>query len=427
MASKKTCCNDENCYCSFLHDFYPEPNKANEFSTYTDANISVEEYAAFLRSEEQEVFDRTGSHEKAASLACPGPSKPKEFRVAEPPKKKPRNNLLDGRSEKANASRKGLKQIDKYSTDKAIYADSAASGRKCSCSLCNHWSFVPEVVTAHYRKLLYSPGCSAKKRFEWAQSQIADFYMKARDKFNREGKKGKFELEYFLESPITGNPFKVCFEVWLQVTRCASKDKLKTIRESVVERNEFRYDNGTKSLNEEFKDSVNSSREKSAEYCAVLAFLDSCFDEIADKSPDTRFSELPSGSKVDYYRMFCEEWEQGLLTGVYYRTYHVFKKGEKPPAEAELECEVLNRAPPSLSFFYKVWRAEYGQLKVPKKQNRFSKCDWCGHLKSQIALAKEVEERRYWRTRLYDHYRWSSLQRRKYQKHRQKAAKQPHK
>lgn len=425
MSSEKRCCSDEDCYCTILEALYK--NKENQVDReFEDSRVSYEEYAKFLLAEQNELQEQTGFTEVATSLVN-FPEQKKEVEVPKPPKKKSRNNLQDSRRELANQTRKGLKQQDKYSTDASVRKDSCLGGKHCSCSSFNHWSLIPEVITRHYRDVLYGPGSSSKKRFEWAQSQIADFYLKSRDKHCREGKTGDVKLDYFLESPITGKTFQVCFGVWQQVTRCASKDKLSNIRESVVNRHEFRYKDSSKSLDEQFKDSVSSSKQKSAEYCAVLAFLDSCFEEIADKSPDTRFSELPSGSKIDYYRMFCEEWQEGLLTGVYYRSYHVFKKGVTSDNDAELECDVINQAPPSLSFFYKVWRAEYGHLKVPKKQNRFSKCDWCGHLKSQIALAKEVEERKYWRTRLYDHYRWSALQRRKYQKHRQKAAKQPHK
>jgi hypothetical protein len=97
-------------------------------------------------------------------------------------------------------------------------------------------------------------------------------------------------------------------------------------------------------------------------------------------SPDSRATEMPSGFKKQYYGMFCSDWQAGVLTGQYYRTKYQFTvKMDAPPSNFK-------------SLFYRVWRTEFSQLKVPKRHNRFSKCDWCVILKSNMESARQAHD-----------------------------------
>ncbi len=123
------------------------------------------------------------------------------------------------------------------------------------------------------------------------------------------------------------------------------------------------------------------------------------------------------GSKNNYYEMFVEDFKAGLSNGLYFR-----KKVNPDDPDCKID-------PPSRSLFYKVWLTEFGGLVVPKRQNRFSKCDCCINYKCQLDESRknlDFEGVQEWKTRLYAHYRWVTLQRKKYYWHRRKAADRPH-
>ena len=156
-------------------------------------------------------------------------------------------------------------------------------------------------------------------------------------------------------------------------------------------------------------------REKSPLYMAVHTYVHGLACDMANESPDMKNTELPSGTKQNYYDMFVEEWKSGVLTGCYFRNK---LSPDGPPSSK----------PPSRSLFYSIWKSEFGGLVVPRTQNRFSKCDTCIAYKAQLEDAKkrhDIEGVKAWKTRLYAHYRWVTLHRKKYHWHRRKAKEDP--
>jgi hypothetical protein len=87
-------------------------------------------------------------------------------------------------------------------------------------------------------------------------------------------------------------------------------------------------------------------RSKSPEWLAISTFIQALGNDMAKNSPDLRITELPSGSKQNYYEIFVEDWKSGVLDGTYF-SRRATGEGEIPK-------------PPSRSLFYKVWMDEYG-------------------------------------------------------------------
>ena len=217
------------------------------------------------------------------------------------------------------------------------------------------------------------------------------------------------QVKYFVrcnEEP--GVIRRVCPTVFCAVTGVCS-NTLDDVRQAVLRNDPPPYRRGVeKSLHE---------REKSPQWIGCSTYLEALSCSLANQSPDTKHTELPLGSKANYYDMMVEDWKVGVANGLY------FSKRVNPDA---LEN---NPPPPSRSLFYKVWAMDYGSLIVPRRQNRFSKCDTCVNYKAQVEEARrnrEYELALEWKTRLYAHYRWVTLQRKRYYWHRRKAADQPH-
>lgn len=214
-------------------------------------------------------------------------------------------------------------------------------------------------------------------------------------------------ISLHLQDLNSGRLIQVCETAFAGVLG-VGKDKVGTIKKMVKEGRQFVRDKEV--------EKAMRTKEKGPLYQAVVTFLEGLTEDLANHSPDCRVTELPSGFKANFYEMFVEAWKEGLLTGEYYR-------GEKHMAEG-------NFKPPSKALFYRVWRNEFPDLKVPKRHNRFSKCDWCTTLKAHLETARhsgDREEVKYWKACLYEHYSWVTLQRRKYHKHRRKAAENPEK
>ena len=280
-------------------------------------------------------------------------------------------------------------------------------GRKCGCSAVNHWAGVDWETTKHYRDLMHGEGSTRYTR----RKIIHEFALVAADEAIRDAaRRGKrverdeTRLKYWITCAITGRRIPVCFEVFINVLGQARDTVCKQVR-ATKDGQVPLEDKATRKAQEEFKGS--------AEYLAISTFLEKLAEDLTNLSPDMRVSELPSGTKVQYYEMFKNEWEEGVMKGLSFRSRHKWTK--------------VNEAP-SKSLFYKVWRSEFKALKVPKRQNRFSKCDWCSMAKLCIQAANtanDLEEVKYWKKVLYKHYAWVILQRKKYHHHRRKAAEQP--
>lgn len=284
---------------------------------------------------------------------------------------------------------------------------------KCGCKKFNHFSVIHRDTTAMYRSLIHGEGPTKDEKENLIETIVQESIKEAEINHARSFSKKKFDPEsvrvrYYLQCALTGRMMPVC-----RVTFCwvigSSKGTLgkivKLIKQGQLHAERHRRKEGK---NESIK-------EDRPEYFAVCTFLEALSEDLSSKSPDCRLTELPSGSKVQYYEMFCEEWKSGLETGMYYKSRN--GRGEKASE------------PPSKSLFYSVWRKEFSGLIVPKRHNRFSKCDDCVRAKLSLQQARnnrDWDELREWKTILYAHYRWVVLQRKKFHKHRRKAAENPH-
>ena len=285
------------------------------------------------------------------------------------------------------------------------------AGRECKCKRggINHWSGVTIETTRHYRELLFNPDakismyqtrlllymvvkpCVDKSVDEWKRTQ--------RYKYTE---RHNVKVQYFVHDAQTGKEQNLCLDVFSKVLG-VSKALITRTRAAVLNNKVPKPDRRFL----EYKKGENVS----AEYLAVCTFLETLAEDLANESPDTRVIELPAGHKIDFYEVFCKEWERGYLTGEYYRS--------KFPNRTD---------PPSKTLFYKVWRNEFNALSVPRRQNRFSKCDTCCALRSNLEAARithDEEAVKEWKERLYGHYRWVMQHRRKYRHHRKKAADHP--
>ncbi len=214
MSNKKACCPEAECFCDYFKGFLksvkhakPKPKpppvqEQEEVHPISDSELA--EFAAVWEKQLQK--DRIANIERTGvDLRPVGPCQKQEVAKDEPPAKRRKNNLVEGRKEVAHDTRKGKKQIDKHGSEAAIQRDCVNNRKNAKCGCGDKcWNLIHPTITAKYRKMLFSPGSTRKQRFEWAHTQVADFYMKARDRHNREGKSGEFVLKYYLTSPVTG-------------------------------------------------------------------------------------------------------------------------------------------------------------------------------------------------------------------------------
>lgn len=289
----------------------------------------------------------------------------------------------------------------------------SASCRSSGCTR-DCYNKVDFHTTRHYREILWASGNGRGNRYErrkFVYSLLLDEVKRERlwRSFNRKLTRedgSNMRLTYRLQDPSTGCYFHVC-----QSTFCGVLGLSKGTLSYLVKQAKA----GKPLVRDKHLEKIIAKKQQSPEYQGIVTYLETLTEDLANHSPDCRVTELPSGFKVHFYDMFCADWKKGLLKGVYNRSAgrSVGKNAEKPPSKA---------------LFYRVWRTEFPHLKVPKRNNRFSKCDWCTGLKTHLESARtrgDQEEVNYWKSCLYDHYSWVSLQRRKYHKHRRKAAENP--
>ena len=278
--------------------------------------------------------------------------------------------------------------------------------QKCGCSngRINHFEGIHFSLTKHYRDLIHGEDATnySKRMF------VYNFAKTAIDKAIDEGKhlksgRAKVKIDYSLFCFHKGK-IPVCEKVWCKVTGISSGVVWDVVNKA---KRGIKPERCAKS-----KLAEREAKEK-PEYLAVATFLEKLADQLSNRSPDMKNTELPSGTKCHYYEWFCEEWKEGVLTGL----YHKSRKQLVDPLK-----------PPSKSFFYKIWRNEYSCLHVPKRQNRFSKCDWCVMCKENIDQSRAAGDHvdlEFWKKLLYSHYAWVVLQRKRYHRHRRKAAENP--
>lgn len=283
---------------------------------------------------------------------------------------------------------------------------------RCHCDDINHFSLMFKDTVAMYRNILHGENSSKDERDLLIEKVVMKSIEQAKVEHARACKKYPFDPEhvrvsYYLQCAVTGRLVPMCRESFcfvIGVSKATLGNVVKLIKQGRLQGERQRRKEGK---NEKIK-------EDRPEYFAVCTFLEALQEDLSSHSPDCRLTELPSGSKIQYYEMFCEEWKSGLESGMHYKSR---KKTE-------------STKPPSKSLFYAIWRKEFNGLIVPKRHNRFSKCDDCVRAKLSLQQARnnhDGDELREWKTILYAHYRWVVLQRKKYHKHRRKAKENPHK
>jgi hypothetical protein len=320
------------------------------------------------------------------------------------------------RAVKTSRRVRGLKHAQPHKTVRTSASDinrnsnSKYYKRQCKCKDKNCWAGVYPSTTRMYRERLYDPD-PVLGRYHLRKELYKEV-----DSVLKEGiRRGWYkrtpvvkQLKYFIRCAQEPGVIRmVCPQVFCAVAGVCS-DTLGHARKAVLEGNPPDYSRS--------KEKALYQREKSPAWLAISTYLEGLSHHLANLSPDIRNTELPMGSKLNYYEMFVEDWKAGISNGLYFR-----KKVD--PLNPENDPE-----PPSCSLFYKIWAIDFGSLVVPRRQNRFSKCDICINYKAQLDEARrnrdflQAEE---WKTRLYAHYRWVTLQRKKYYWHRRKAADQP--
>ena len=281
----------------------------------------------------------------------------------------------------------------------------------CGCGSFNHFHLVHRETTVTYRNLVHGEGSTKENKENFIETVVMRSIEEARKRHMMEKPHIKFDptkarVQYYLQCALTGRILPMCFQAFVQILG-VSKDNVSKVVNMVK--------NGTLQQERLRRRNLKNERMKEdrPEYFAVCTYLESLSEDLASHSPDMRLTELPSGSKVQYYELFCKEWEDGLQKGLFYKSRNKDKLDQ----------------PPSKAYFYSVWRQEFSGLIVPKRINRFSKCDECVRAKLSLQQARvnndhdEVQE---WKTILYAHYKWVIVNRKKYHKHRRKACDNPH-
>ncbi len=304
----------------------------------------------------------------------------------------------------------GLKKIIRTSAADVTRNSRANYLAKCACKDKHCWKGIYPETTRSYRESLYDPdpnigAYETRKKLHANLKELYDMgiqkgYIKTTDKNPR--------IRYSVNCAIEpGARRVVCFQVYCQIMGVC-KSTMSKIRRSVI--------NGELPMIKAGKERKLFKRTKSPQWLGISAYIEALGHDLSNDSPDLRITELPMGSKQNYYELFLQDWKKGVVSGLYYR-----KKVNLDDGSDEFK-------PPSRSLFFKVWSEEYGGLVVPRHQNRFSKCDTCLQYKSHLEDARKNRDHEgidEWKTRLFAHYRWVTLQRRKYHWHRKKASDNP--
>ena len=301
----------------------------------------------------------------------------------------------------------GLRKIIRTSRADITRFSRANPLATCACKDKDCWRGIYPETTRHYREHLYDPDpkIGAYEVRKKLYGYLKELYDEGIKKRYFKSTDAKIKLKYWVKCAVDPEARRtVCFPVFCQVMG-VSKSTLSNIRAMVVR--------GIPLPLNAKKEKNAYNRTKSPQWLGIAAYIEALGHDLANDSPDTRVTELPMGTKQNYYELFLQEWASGVASGLYYRN--------RVNIAGDLKV-------PSRSLFYKVWSEEYGGLVVPRHQNRFSKCDTCLQYKSHLEDARKNRDHdgiQEWKTRLFAHYRWVTTQRRKYHWHRRKAADNP--
>lgn len=278
------------------------------------------------------------------------------------------------------------------------------SGRVCSCFKSkgvNHFEYVTEDMAKHYRYFLHDPedeDLSGYMRRYRAHELIKACHESTRqERFMKSGKHGGDNIKYHLWCPFREKRIPLCCPLFAEVLGL-DESTIRRIRSRVV-----------KHLppEETFRAPV-----ASPQYLAIHTFLEGLAEDLANESPDLTTVELPMGRKNHYYMLFAEGWKPGVLSGVY-------TQGNRT-----LDPDM----PPSIDLFYKVWRRDFNALRVPKRSNRFSKCETCIERRQAVDNARQLRDSAAilkTKQELLGHYKWVTLQRKVYHNDRAAAGTNP--
>lgn len=278
--------------------------------------------------------------------------------------------------------------------DSNIKNVSRQSGRVCSCFATkgvNHYDYISKDMAKHYLYFLHDPDAEITSYLRRARAHqlIRECHDATRqERFMKKGTHGGHNIKYFLHDPFREKKVPLCCAVFSDVIGVAVAT-VERIRKRVV-------------LGLPPKDTFRAPVASPA-YLAIHTNLEALAEDLANESPDLKTVELPMGRKNHYYLLFVEGWRAGVEAGIY--------QGDPDK-------------PPSLDLFYKVWRRDFNALKVPKRSNRFSKCETCIERRQAIDNARELKDvAAILKTKqeLLGHYKWVTLQRKVYHNDRAEA------
>jgi len=279
--------------------------------------------------------------------------------------------------------------------------------KACCCGI--HYPMVKQI-----REELYQEGVTNNKtRREWRYNSILGFYEEWLKNKGKNDDSKLTKLKYWLMDHTKtlhseSKKIYVCRECYCRVTGISNGTLLETWKAIVKEKQ--------RSVPDVF---ASKSEGKTQEWLYVQSWIEMYINGLCCFSPDQKKHELPSANTRKFmYEKFKTDWDDGVLSGDYIRKHFGRMKAEDREQNPN-KC-------PGYEYFTKVWKEEFDEyITIPRHCKRFAMCNWCAELKNRIVREKDREKRLYWKSQLYKHYEWVTLQRRKYYKHRKKAIEMP--
>jgi hypothetical protein len=253
------------------------------------------------------------------------------------------------------------------------------------------------------REEIYGSDPSQQATGEWLFNSMLRMFEESR------GKKGH-GMQYSLIDNTRPDPrqIQVCRHCYVNVTGF-SNDTVGKVHKKIVQDGHRIY-SGEK---------VPKASGRTEEWNQIHVWISMYTNGLLCHSPDQKRSELPNATtRKMMWEAFALDWDAGVINGVFRRT---------SCGRMKLEKKDLNPAP-CYQTFCKVWKADFrDSINIPGHHKRFAMCNWCAELKSNLTREKDPTRKAFWKQKLFKHYEWVTLQRRKYYRHRKKAIDQPEK
>jgi hypothetical protein len=268
-----------------------------------------------------------------------------------------------------------------------------------SCCKSVHFAMVKAI-----RQEIYASDPSDKATGEWL------FYSILRCFEANVGRKGK-GIQYSLVDDTRPAPrtIDVCRECFVNVTGFSNETVAK-VHTRIVQDGQRIYS---------CEKAPKSTAGSSAEWNHIHVWISMYTNGLLCHSPDQKRSELPNATtRKMMWEAFALDWDAGVINGVFRRSCCGRMKLEKKDSHPA----------PLYQTFCKVWTKDFAdKINIPGHHKRFAMCNWCAELKSNLTREKDPTRKAYWKQKLFRHYEWVTLQRRKYYKHRKKAIDFPEK